>query len=305
MSRRLGISLGVDLVPPKTCPFECVYCEAGKTTNKTVSRREFYPLSDILKELDSFLSSKPTLDYITFSGAGEPTLYSRLGELIKHIKEKFPDYKVCLITNAILIGQGNMPEELRGIDLIIPSLDASDEDTFKKINRPVPEITLESLLESIKTFRRKNPAKMWLEIFIIPGLNDSESSIAKFAKMVADISPDKVQLNGIDRPGIEKWIEKPQTDTLAKFHGAISPFCEVQNIVRHAPHTSSSSKNRLEILDSILATLSRRPCTEEELAKMFSLKEGELEKSISESLSSGILKKEKTENGIFLVIGKK
>ncbi len=299
MSRRLGRSLGVDLVPPKTCPLECIYCEAGPTTEKTCGREEFFPLDEIESELDEFLSAKPEIDFVTFSGAGEPTLYSRIGELIRWLKKKHPAQKICLITNGILIGNDGIPEELAGLDIIIPSLDASDEESFQKINRPAPGLSLDQLVSSIKSFRERNKCPMWLEIFVVPGLNDSDASIAKFAEIVAEIKPEKIQLNGLDRPGMEKWIEKPGTETIAKFRTALSPSAEVEVVARNQ-QPAKIARPHAEIEDSIVQMLSRRPCTEQEIARLFSLSPEQAAEIIEKLLSSGKFHRSKTPAGTFI-----
>ncbi len=299
MSRRLGRSLGVDLIPPKTCPLECVYCEAGSTTRKTCEREEFFPLGEIESELDEFLSAKPELDFITFSGCGEPTLYSRMGELIAWIKKNHPSRKICLLTNGILMGKDGMPEELAGLDLVVPSLDASDEKAFQKINRPAPGLSLDQLVSSIKNFRKRNKCPMWLEIFVVPGLNDSDSSIAKFAEIVAEIKPEKIQLNGLDRPGMEKWVQKPDPDSIAKFKSALSPLAEVE-VVARTRQSAKIARPHAEIEDSIVQTLSRRPCTEQEIAGLFSLSPEQTAEIIEKLISSGKFHRSKTPAGTFI-----
>ena len=177
-SRRLGVSLGVDLVPSKTCSMNCVYCEAGATTSLSSLRREFYDTNEIIVELDGFLSGKPEVDYITFSGAGEPTLHSGVGRIVKFLKSRYPQYRICLITNGVLLGTEQMIEELDGIDLVIPSLDAADDVTFQKVNRPVAGIGAEDIVKALETFRRRSKTQFWLEIFVVPGINDSPESVS-------------------------------------------------------------------------------------------------------------------------------
>ena len=142
-SRRLGLSLGIDLFPHKTCSFNCVYCECGATTNLTVLRREYVPTRGVIKELDNFLLEKPNLDFITFAGSGEPALHSRIGDIISFIKDKYPQYKVCVLTNGSLFYLKSVRDALMRADKVIPSLDAAFSSAWRKINRPHSSIDLD------------------------------------------------------------------------------------------------------------------------------------------------------------------
>ncbi|MCK5843944.1 MAG: radical SAM protein, partial [Victivallales bacterium] len=189
-SRRLGISLGVDLVPRKTCSMDCVYCESGKTTALTIERREYHPTAAILAELDAFLATSPKLDYVTFSGAGEPTLHSGIGEIIAFVKQKHPAYKTCLLTNALLLPTDEkLFEELKPLDLIVPSLDSVIPSKYNKINRPATPVDIEALIDALARFKRESDALTHLEIFIVKGVNDTDADTAGFAEAVRRIRP--------------------------------------------------------------------------------------------------------------------
>ena len=146
-SRRLGISLGLDLVPHKTCSLNCIYCESGKTTNLTIERKEYIPTAVLISELTTFLKTKPKLDYITFSGAGEPTLHSDIGTIVTFIKKNYPDYQLALITNGTLFYLSKLRREVKPVDLILPSLDAVSEKTFKRINRSHRELAIKKIIK--------------------------------------------------------------------------------------------------------------------------------------------------------------
>ncbi|MBN1863895.1 MAG: radical SAM protein, partial [Victivallales bacterium] len=176
-SRRLGRSLGIDLIPHKTCSMNCVYCESGATTNLTAERAEFHPLEQITSELDRYLDAKPRLDYITFSGAGEPTLYSRIGEIISCLKKKYPQYRTALLTNSTMLVREEVAEAVKDVDLIVPSLDAATPGIFKRINRPAESADCREIIQALVDFRKISRAEFWLEIFIVPGLNDSTYSL--------------------------------------------------------------------------------------------------------------------------------
>lgn len=217
-SRRLGKSLGVSLIVPKVCPLDCIYCEARATTNLTMERREYVDINEVLEEIDQVLSSIPTPDYITFSGAGEPTLNSGIGRVLSHLKKFHPECKVCLLTNGLLLKDKLLQQELSGLDMIIPSLDASNEEEYIKINRPVPGETLEKLVDGIADFHRNHPSVfMALEMFIAPGINDSGESLSRFEVLVKKIAPDAIQLNTLDRPGVIDDLRPADAVTMEKF----------------------------------------------------------------------------------------
>ena len=136
-SRRLGVSLGVDLVRPKTCSLNCIYCEAQATTNLTLKRMEYVPIDAVIRELDEVLSRHPQLDYVTFSGSGEPTLNSGIGRVVEWLKQHYPEYRLCLLTNGFALGDPELRREIAAIDRVVPSLDASNQEEFEAINRPV------------------------------------------------------------------------------------------------------------------------------------------------------------------------
>jgi len=205
-SRRLGISLGIDLIPFKICSMDCIYCECGATTDFTIARKEFFLLNEIISELDQVLRSNPKLDYITFSGSGEPTLYSRLGELVSYIKKNYPQYKVALITNSSLLFNNDLLDEISQLDLIVPSLDAATEEVYQKINRPTNESKISEIIDGLIRLKERFLGKIWLEIFLVSGINDSDDQLRKLAEIAKKINPDKVQLNSLDRPGTEKWV---------------------------------------------------------------------------------------------------
>ncbi len=224
-SRRLGVSLGVDLVPAKTCCQDCIYCEAKATTCHTIERRSYVDIHRVLNELDETLKTvKP--DFITFSGAGEPTLNADIGKVITFIKTRYPECKVCLLTNGMLLGDAQVQKDVALADMVIPSLDASNEAEYQAVNRPVPGETLEKLVAGIVSFRQNSTMKIALEIFVAPGINDSDASLARFAGIVEKIAPDAIQLNTLDRPGVIENLSPAPAETMEKFRkvlGKIAP----------------------------------------------------------------------------------
>ena len=268
-SRRLGRSLGVDLVPYKTCSMDCVYCESGKTTDLTLNCREFYPTSEIIQELEDFLSTEPELDFVTFSGAGEPLLHSGIGEIIQFIKNKFPKYKTALLTNSMLLLDKKVADFVLNVDMIVPSLDAAIDDVFYKINRPVMRVNCKELIEALKDFKLKSNAVFCLEILFIAGINDSDEALKALYEAVQIIKPDKLQINTLDRPGTEADISALSQDKLSKI---AQDFQKLGFVVEVPSRTKQQSKkvehceaNNIE--EKILALILRRPSTLEDISE--------------------------------------
>ncbi|MGI6677648.1 MAG: radical SAM protein [Dehalobacterium sp.] len=206
-SRRLGRSLGVDVMPHKTCSLDCIYCECGATSLLTLERKEYLPTQEIIDDLDQYLIKGPELDYITFAGSGEPTLHSGLGEIINFLKEKYPQYKVAVLTNATLLNDPAVIDDLQKADLVVPSLDGVSPQAFAKMNRPAASLTPEAIISGIKNLTENFPGEIWLEIFIIPDINDGEKELALFKETIEELGIKKVQLNTLDRPGAVPWLK--------------------------------------------------------------------------------------------------
>ena len=245
-SRRLGRSLGVDLLLEKICCQDCIYCEAGKTEQLTCARKEYVPLQKIKEALTGVLNENPELDHITFSGSGEPTLSTAIGDVIGFLKQNFPQYQVCVLTNGMLLGDPELQQEIAEADLVIPSLDASCAGEFTAVNRPVKEISFEQFISGMETFSRQFNGKIYLEIFIVPGINDSPGSIDRFAGIVSRLKVTKIQLNSLDRPGTESNISAVPEETAARFAAALSPFADVEIISRNGKKVFPKNTAALE-----------------------------------------------------------
>ncbi len=258
-SRRLGMSLGIDLVPHKVCTLNCVYCECGRTTNLTTERKEYVPVDEIFIELNRFLKENPAPDYITFSGAGEPTLNSGIGEILSFIKVNYPNIPVAVLTNGTLLSNKQVRKELLKADLVLPSLDAATERTFRNINLPAKTLNIESYIQGIIDFRNEYSGKINLEIFIIPGYNDNREELDSLKEAIHKINPDVVQLNTLDRPGTVKNLRSASNIELQK----IVDYWKLDNVIIIA---SASSRKKIKSYredteSAILETIARRPCT--------------------------------------------
>jgi len=222
-SRRLGTSLGVDLIPFKTCSMNCIYCECGATTALTLVRKDYVPTAEVIAELDDLLAARPHLDSITFSGAGEPTLAANIGAVIAHLKTHYPEYLVTVITNSSLLSQQAVRDDLACADIIIPSLNAVSENVFKQLNRPMATLSAETIIEGLIALRNETAGMIWLEIFIVPGLNDQEAELRKMKTAIDEIRPDKIQLNTLARPGTESTTPPATPEQLAQVAARLAP----------------------------------------------------------------------------------
>ncbi len=295
------MSLGVDLVPFKTCSMDCIYCECGGTTNLTVERKEYVPTKVVLAELDEFLATDPELDFVTFSGAGEPTLHSGIGEIISFIKTKYPKYKTCLLTNASLLGDEQVIKEINGVDLVVPSLDAALEADFRKVTRAAKGITVESTINELVEFSANCHSAIWLEIFIVPGCNDSDKSVAAFREAVQRINPDKIQLNTLDRPGTIEWVTAPEQEIVDKFVDAMSDIAPLEVVGKFKYSTNAVYDNCSvdELADKVCSMISRRPCTALDISFALSMSEEKVDAALKKLLDDGALLVENEARGTF------
>ena len=295
-SRRLGMSLGIDLVPHKVCTLDCVYCECGATTDLTVERKEYVQYDEVIEELQEFFANNPDPDYFTFSGSGEPTLNSRIGDVLKFVKKEKPDIPVAVLTNGSLLYLKNLREELLTADLIIPSLDAAIDNSFQRINAPHPNLNIDLYIKGLQDFRKEYNGKMWLEVFILPGYSDSIENLSKLKEALNNIQPDKIQLNTLDRPGNITDIKRAERNELIK----IMNYFNLPNveIISAADNKNNKIKPSIKDMNSIiLNTISRRPCTSEDLAKLLNCRITEVGKYLR------ILEKEKKIESISLKRG--
>lgn len=299
-SRRLGVSLGIDLVPYKYCPLNCVYCEVQSTTHLQTKREEFFPTQDILDELDSFMRERPHLDYITFSGAGEPTLNSSIKDIITHVKEQYPEYKLALLTNGVLLNDDAVLAEILPCDLILPSLDAATQKVYEMINRPKAGLKVEDLISGLVKLRERYQGQIWLEVFIIPGINDMEEELLPLREAIARIKPDIVQLNSLDRPGAEEWVEAATARDLKKVKDfmAIALSTPIE-IIAKIKYQGGMDSLDAEVVSFIQATISRRPSTAEDLAEMLNIHINEIMKILRELAHEGKLQAERMARGVF------
>jgi len=293
-SRRLGSSLGIDLIPYKTCSLNCVYCECEATTELTDVRKEYVPIDEVIEELDDFLSKGPKVDYLTFSGSGEPTLNDGICRIVSFLREKYPDYKIALLTNGTLFYDEKVRKDVLDCDVILPSLDAGTEQIFQKINRPHPDLTLEMLVSGLVDLRKEFNGKIWLEVFIVPGCNDNDEELSAIKAHIDRIRPDAIQVNSLDRPSTEGWVRPVDQKTLDR----ISSFLDGESVGKPS-NIGELDSFKEDTTDRILSTIRRRPCTAEDLSKILGLHLNELNKYLNYLSDSGRIYCEKEKRGMF------
>jgi len=268
-SRRLGISQGIDLVPPKVCNLNCIYCEIGATTTLTCERREYIPIPELLAEIDTVLADPELmarLDVFTITGSGEPTLNSGIGKLIAYLKEH-SEKPVVVLTNGSLLNLAEVRRDLALADIVIPSLDSAREESYRRINRPAACSPLASLIDGLIAFRREFSGKFWLEILLASGINDSPEDVAALAAAVGKIRPDKVQLNTVARPPLESFA-RPLTRARLEEIAALLPG-PVEILVDFTTREREKFRDISE--KEIIAMLKRRPCTGEDVSEALNL----------------------------------
>lgn len=294
-SRRLGRSLGVDLVPFKTCTYDCIYCQLGRTTNKTDERRVWMDISGIENELEQKLATDP--DYITLGGSGEPTLYSGIGELITRIKD-ICNIPVAVLTNGSLLWREDVQRDLMSADLIIPSLDAGDQDVFERINRPVTSISYRKMVEGIVSFNASFAGDCWLEVFIVDGVNSAIEDAKNIAVAAREIRPTKVQLNTVSRPPTESWAVRTSMNSLQDIARLFHPPAEI--IADH--HSSEDLGEHTASEQSIIELLRRRPCTISDVSRGLGIHMNEAVKHVNNLTRRGAVRGTKKDDAVYYSI---
>jgi wyosine [tRNA(Phe)-imidazoG37] synthetase (radical SAM superfamily) len=285
-SRRLGLSLGVDLVPPKTCTFDCLYCEVGRTTHLTLTRRP-YRVAEIIRELEDYLADPPgPLDYITMAGSGEPTLNAGIGEIIAAVKN-LTATPVALLTNGSLFYLPEVRAQVAAADVILPTLDAAREETFRQINRPHAGLTLDLVVTGLKALRQEFSGQIWLEMVLLKGMNDNPAELAALKSLLGEVAPDRVQLNTAVRPPADESarpLTQEEMETAAAFLGGGA------EVVAAAHRTSPE---RLDVKDrDLIDMLARRPMTAKDLAQALGFPLRQVREHLGRLAKSGLVQRD-------------
>jgi wyosine [tRNA(Phe)-imidazoG37] synthetase (radical SAM superfamily) len=261
-SRRLGQSLGIDPVPHKTCNWNCVYCQLGRSMPMTNERRVYISPEAILDEVTQALEghSPGEIDWVTFLGSGEPTLHSGLGEMIREVKVQ-TSIPVAVITNGALLYLPEVRADLALADAVLPTLDAGDADLYRRINRPWPELTYERLVDGLITFRLEYAGKLWLEVMMVRGLNDGEAALRKIVSVLERIRPDQVHLSLPVRPPAESWVQPADAEGLLRAQAILG---EVARVLSPA-QGEFDLRGCADVNEAILSIITRHPMREDDL----------------------------------------
>jgi len=258
---------------------------------------EYVKYDKVIAELKQFMSNAPKVDYITFSGYGEPTLNSRIGEILSHIKQHYPDVKTAVLTSGALLYDKEMRGELLESDLILPSLDAASQTVFEKINRPNPKLKIEKYIQGLIDFRKEYKGGIWLEVFLLKGYNDSSEELALLKEAILKIEPDVVQLNTLDRPGTVKNLTPLSNEELQN----IIDLWGIENVEIIAPATERSDIESFDtnIEATILSTIARRPCTLDDLHQILGIHVNEINKYLGVLEVNNKIKSTTLDRGLF------
>ena len=291
-SRRFGLSLGVDLVPLKTCTLNCVYCQLGPTLQHQVARHNFYPADQVLLQIREDLETGPAPDVLTFAGSGEPTLYADLGTVASGCRE-ISDAGLLLITNGTLLHRADVSRDANLFDMVAPSLDAGDVDTWRAINGPEANLDFDTVVQGIVGFSHGFKGRLLLEVFFLRGGNDSDRSVQAIADLANRIAPDRVDLNTVARPTPGQTVSGVSMEFL---ESVVPLFSAPAAPIRPFPTAGKTAQIRSESLGSasrlILETLARRPCTFDDLCTSLGLSARSISAELQRLGSQGLVVEE-------------
>lgn len=283
-SRRLGFSLGVDIVPYKTCTLDCIYCQLGRTTNNGVERQSFAPREEIIEEIRKSISSGHDIDFITFSGSGEPTLNSDVGNLIHEVK-KITSIPVAVLTNGTLLFREDVQKDLLEPDAVLPSLDAASQRIFRSINRPHDSLKIETIIDGLKRFRKFYKGSIWLEVMLVKGFNDERAELSRIKKMLTEIKPNKIHLNTVIRPPSETCAYPLNSAEMMAIKYFLGENCEII-----AEFHGKRNREAQEIEDYIIEMTKRRPVTIVDIANVIGISEANAKQMIKRLKAKSRLK---------------
>ena len=292
-SRRLGRSLGVDLVPFKTCSFDCIFCQLGRTTSKTMERREYVPVDNVIRELADWLRLDEAADYITLAGSGEPTLNTRFADVIDFVHASC-DIPVALLTNGTTLSDPAVLDQAARADLVKVSLSAWDQASLQRVNRPCEGITLAGIVDGQRRFRQEFPGELWLEVFLVDEINAAHDDVLRIANIVRTINPDRVHLNTAVRPPAEEYAYALDRDALEAKTGLFDPPAEI------AAEFSTDRSGPIRTTEaSIFFMLQRRPCTSAQIAEVFSLHLNTVSKYIGKLLRTNRIRADTRDGEVY------
>ena len=280
----MGRSLGVDLVPHKVCTFDCLYCQLGRTTRKTIERAEYVPTHEVIAQVREKLDRGAQPDYITLSGSGEPCLHKDLGRIIAELK-RLSDVPVAVLTNGALMWEPDVRRACAKADLLLPSLDAGDDAMFRHINRPCRELTLDRVVDGLVQLREEYTGPIWLEVLLLRGVNAIDNELLKIKALADRIRPDRIQLNTAVRPTAEEYAETVTKQEMKRQCQLLGPTAEVI-----ADYSALEGEKDFEATeDELLAMLRRRPCTLDDVAAGLAIHRSEATKYVEDLSAKGLI----------------
>ena len=283
-SRRLGFSLGIDVVPYKTCTLDCIYCQLGRTTQKTTERKRYSEKDAVCREVQETLDKQQRVDYITFSGSGEPTLNAEIGALIREVKTITP-VPVVVLTNGTLLFRKDVQEDLAGADIVMPSLDAASQKVFERINRPHKSLDIQTIIHGLTAFRKRYTGQVWLEIMFVDGFNNDHNELLFLKEAASEIDPDKIYLNTVVRPPAETYAKPLNKDEMLTLRSYLDQRCEV--IAEFHGQKIEETQN---VDEAIIEMTRRRPLTITDIANVLGISGVNAEKWVNGLEESGKLK---------------
>ncbi len=298
-SRRLGQSLGVSPIPPKTCNYSCVYCQIGRTTHFTNVRQDFFPKEEILLEIKSFIESTNNYDYITFVGEGEPTLCKSLGWIIRATKE-LTEKPIAVITNGALLYDSDTRKDLLAADVVLPTLDATTQELFKKINRSIKQLTIDKIIQGMLDFRSEFSGQIWMEVMLVKGLNDDPDTISKIKTVLEKLNCDRVYVNVPIRPPAEHWVKIPDKDRILEICKELKAY----NIAHYESVTGFQLDKENDLESQILKITTRHPLREVQIVSMLDLSKQEVISLLEKMAIKGKIKQIEYNNEIFWINAK-
>ncbi len=284
-SRRLGRSLGIDLVPFKVCTFDCPYCQVGATVNKTLQRGEYVPVAEVLAEFDHWLAHDGQADSLTLAGAGEPTLHSRFGDVLREIGGRCSIRRV-LLSNGSLFHVPEVRKAALYSDVVKATLGAWDSRSFEAVHHPCAGLAFDVFLEGLKAMRKAFGGEYWLEVFLVAGINDADGDVERIARLAGEIGPDRIHLNTAVRPPHDRAIQPVSEERMRALAGRFTPVAEVIGGRADAPGDAPGFLGQGELNDRLLALIRRHPCTAAEAASALGVDVG-LVTAALESLVAG------------------
>lgn len=298
-SRRFGRSLGVDLNPYKTCSLDCVFCQLGRTTEKSVTRQEYVQIDVVLSELEEWLKRDGRADYITLSGSGEPTLHSRFGEVLEFIRSK-GTIPAALLTNGTMLYLQEVRDAASLANVVKVSLSAWDQASYGWMNRPHPQLRFDQLIEGQKAFRAQFNGQFWMEVFLIGVMNSIPADVRKMAALAEEIGPDRIHLNTAVRPPAEDFATALSTERMEELIHLFNPTAEIIAEFREkrADHIQANQ-------ETIFSMLKRRPCTAEQIADIFGMHSNEVSKYLGNLIRAGQIRTERKDTTVYYAAKKR